>query len=150
MSSTKENVEIPLPKHEFIQEGVVYTVKLFLLAGARESTRETLCTFFESVVTLDELKVATRDLWSSRIQNLSKTGWLNYCEWSKLTESFNVKVIFVVPCNGNSRREASTEFRVLLAQIEHEQIYFEFDSAEYEDGWNFNLAERVREQAEDI
>ena len=93
------------------------------------------------------------NLFHTEVRFLSKTGWLNYCELSSLTESINVKAVFISSSvnvfRSQTERRPSVEFKILLQYDDTaspEQSSQEMDSND--SCWNFNTLEKVRETSD--
>ena len=154
MSFTKENFEIQVsPECGFVHEGSKVNAKIFLLAGAHEATKNALTDFFETVESA-VFKLAVKDLLLTEIRLLSKTGHLNLCKMSELTEPFNVKVVFVSSSfrsiSYTGTNQPSLEFSVLLMETEPITPPSSPELNSNDSCWNFNTLERVRETSEDI
>ena len=153
MSFTKENLEVKFPENISVRvDGSEIKMKVYLLAGAPESVFSALTDFFETVSEQDVVKVA-RDLFHTELNKFAKTGWLNYCELSCLTEALNVKAVFISSrvnmFQSRLNGRTSVEFNILLQFDDTaltEQSSQELDSND--SCWNFNTLEKVRETSD--
>ena len=153
MSITKENLEVSFPDNISVRIGETNVkMKVYLLAGAPESAFAALSSICESVTETEVLKIA-KDIYNTEIRRLTKTGWLNFCELSRLTESINVKTVFIASSvnvfRSQMENRPSVEFKILLQYdetVSPEQSSQEIDSND--SCWNFNTLEKVRETSD--
>ena len=151
MSITKENLEVLFPDNISVRvDETDINMKIYLLAGAPESAFNALSNIFETVTEAEILKIA-KDIFHTEVRLLTKTDWLNFCELSNLTESINIKTVFVASSVNvfQMNQRPSIDFKILVQYdetVSAEQSSQEIDSND--SWWNFNILEKVRETSD--